>query len=150
MLALFGMFGVLSSSYAEISENKTSLKEIKKETQDLIKALKSYSVEQQDAAVRKTKATLDNLDRRIEALEARIHKNWDTMDQATRKKARDTLKALRKQRTQVAEWYESLKNSSADGWNHMKQGFSNAYQALQKAWEKAEEEFKPGNQPKSD
>ena len=63
------------------------------------------------------------------------------MDAAAREKARARLKELRSQRTQVAEWYGSLKSSSGDAWEHMKEGFSDAYTALHDAWEKAAKDF---------
>lgn len=85
-----------------------------------------------------------NLDKRIEELEARVDESWGKMDKAAREKARANLKALRKQRTQVAEWYGSLKSSTGDAWEHMKKGFSDAYKALNDAWEKSEKEFESG------
>lgn len=66
---------------------------------------------------------------------------WDDMDQAAREQARASLQALREQRTRVAEWYGSMKSSSAGAWGHIKQGFSKAYQALHEAWEQSEREF---------
>jgi len=69
---------------------------------------------------------LDKLDKRIDALEVHVDESWDKMDKDTRKKARDSLKALRKQRNQVAEWYGSLKSSTENAWEHMKQGSSYA------------------------
>jgi hypothetical protein len=51
------------------------------------------------------------------------------------------MKALRRQRTGVAEWYGSLKTSSSDAWEHIKKGFSDAYESLSEAWEKPEKEF---------
>jgi hypothetical protein len=38
------------------------------------------------------------MDKRIGALEAHVDERWDKMDKDTRKKTRDSLKALRKQR----------------------------------------------------
>jgi hypothetical protein len=52
------------------------------------------------------------------------------------------MKALRKQRTQVAQWYGSLEHSSLDAWGQMKKGFSAAYIDLHDAWEKSEQEFR--------
>ena len=92
--------------------------------QDVLQALQGYAADQRDEAVRKTKTALDNLDSRIDALETSIDSNWDRMDKAAREKARANLKALRKQRTELAEWYGSLKSSSADAWEHAKKGFS--------------------------
>jgi gas vesicle protein len=142
--AIFGLAAVLILAplgYAETSSEKTSIKEVKQEAQDFIQTLKSYSAGQRDEAVRKAKAVLENLDRRIDALETRIDNNWDNMNKATRKQARSSLRALRKQRTKVAEWYGSMQSSSADAWEHMKQGFSDAYKALYDAWENSVKEF---------
>ena len=141
MLLLIVGLGISSLGLAAGSDDDTSIKEIQQETRELLQALKSYTVEQRDEAIRKIKAAQENLDRRIEMLEQDIAQNWDKMDGATREKSRASLKALRQQRTEVAEYYGSLKTSSAAAWGHMKQGFSSAYRALHDAWEKAEEEF---------
>ena len=141
---LISMFGITSLSHAKTSNGKTSIKEVKQETQDLLQTLKAYTIDKRDEAVHKTKAALDNLDKHIEELEARVDESWSKMDKSAREKARANLKALRKQRTQVAEWYGSLKSSTGDAWEHMKKGFSDAYKALNDAWEKSEKEFESG------
>lgn len=142
LFMLLGVIGITPQSYAEEPANKTSIDEVKKETQELLHALKSYSVEQRGEAVRKTKTALDNLDKRIASLQTYIDTHWDEMDTVARDKARASLNALRKERTKVAEWYGSLKSSSAEAWVHMKKGFSNAYQSLNEAWEEAVKEFR--------
>ena len=139
---LIGMLGITPICYAETSTDKTSIEEVKKETQDLLQTLNAYTVEQREEAIRKTKTALDNLDKRIDSLQARIDRNWDQMDKAAREKARSNLRALRKERTQVAEWYGSLKNSTGDAWEHMKKGFSKAYKSLNDAFEKSVKEFR--------
>ncbi len=130
---LIGMLGITSTCYAETSSGKSAMNEVKQETQ--------Y---QRDEVIRKTKAALDNLDKRIDTLEASVDKNWDKMNKAAHEKARDNLKSLRKQRIQAAEWYGSLKNSAGDAWKHMEKGFSDAYKTLNAAWEKSEKEFRAG------
>ncbi len=151
MIAVIAMFGISSGCSSESSNeqttsstDQTTMKEVKQEMQDVIQALKAYSIDQRDDAVKETKAALDKVDNRIDALETRIYNNWDKMNETTRKKAKATLKALRKQRTQLAEWYGSLKSSSADAWEDVKKGFSDAYSSLNDAWEKAEKEFDSG------
>jgi len=139
---LIVMLGITPICYAETSTDKTSIEEVKKETQDLLQTLNAYTVEQKEEAIRKTKTALDNLDKRIDSLQARIDRNWDQMDKAARDKARSNLKALRKARTQVAEWSGSLKNSTVDAWENMKKGFSKAYKSLNDAWEKSVKEFR--------
>ncbi|GAF97344.1 unnamed protein product, partial [marine sediment metagenome] len=118
-----------------------TMKEVKQETQDVIQALKGYSVEQRDEATKKTKTALDNLDTRIDELETRIDKSWDKMSETTRRESRESLKELRKQRVKLAEWYGSLKSSSVDAWEHVKKGFSESFKAIHNAWGKAVEEF---------
>ena len=141
MFTLIALYGIAPLCYAETARGKASIEEVKKETQDLIQAVKGYTADQRDEAIQKTKAALDNLDQRIDALETRIGTDWGKLDNAAREKARSSLRVLRKQRTQAAEWYGSLKNSSADAWGYIKKGFSDAYKALYDAWEKAEKEF---------
>jgi len=138
---LIFILGISPLCYAESSSDKTSVEVVKKEMEDLLKALKGYTSDQRDEASQKAKEALDILDMRIEGLETRIDNNWDKMDKQARKKARETLKILRKQRTQVAEWYGSLKSSSANAWSHMKKGFSDAFESLHDSWKKSEKEF---------
>ena len=126
---------------AEEGKDRSSLEAVKQETRDLLKALKGYSARQREQAIRETRAALADLDRRIEDLETRIEKNWETMDRSARQQARETLKTLRRQRVRVAEWYGSLKSSSGDAWGHMKEGFADAYRDINDAWEKARKEY---------
>ena len=142
-LMLIGILGVTPLCYAQSENGNTSIEKVKKETQDLLQTIGSYTADQKDEAIQKAKESLNKLDKGIDALEARIDKDWDKMNKAARKEARQNLKALRKQRNQVAEWYGSMKTSSADAWDHMKNGFSDAYKALEDAWEKSEKEFRP-------
>jgi hypothetical protein len=141
MSMLIAIFGLTQLACAETSSDKTTTKEVKQESQEFIRVLKAYTVEQRDEAIKKAKRTLTELDNRIDKLETHIDKNWDEMDKASREKARASLRELHKKRTQVAEWYGSLKTSSKDAWEHLKEGFSDAYKALHESWEKAENEF---------
>lgn len=141
LLLLIASFGMVPLSLAAPAKEKTSLEDVKKETKDLIQTLKGYSVEQRDEAMQKIKVTLDDLDKRINVLEKKIDKDWEKMDKTARDKARVSLQELRKERTQVAEWYGSLKSSSVDAWEGMKKVFSEAYQGFNADWEKFEKEY---------
>ena len=127
-----------SPGFSAAAAEATSAENIKQETAELLEALKAYSTEQRDAAVEQSRVALENLDQRIDALEIQMLDQWDEMDQATRTKTRASLQALREQRTNVAEWYGSLKSSSAEAWGQIKQGFSAAYQTLSEDWQKSE------------
>ncbi|MDZ7721538.1 MAG: hypothetical protein U5R06_01620 [candidate division KSB1 bacterium] len=138
---LTAMLIITVTGCTDLSKDKTSTKQIKQETQDLIKALGTYTADQREEAIERTKTALDDLDKRIDTLETRINNNWDQMNKDARENARANLEALRKQRTEVGDWYSRLKTSSADAWEHTKKGFSDAYKNLSDAWEKSEKEF---------
>ncbi|TVO59299.1 hypothetical protein [Denitromonas halophila] len=130
------------------ADDKASVEHISQESEDLMKALKAYTVKQRNEALKKSQAALDTLDRRIEALEAQVDQRWDKMDQAARDKARASLKALREQRREVATWFGSMRDGSVEAWEEVKDGFTGAYQALQDAWKNTEKDVAAGDKKK--
>ena len=135
-------FAIGSVSFAaQTSTNETSTKDVKEKVADASQAIKNYSVNQRDEAVKKAKAALDDIDLRIDSMESQINKKWRQMDQSSRKKSRDTLTALRKQRNEVAEWYGGLKHSSSNAWEDVKKGFLKSYRDLRDSFDKAHSEF---------
>jgi hypothetical protein len=147
LFTLISMLGIVPLCAAETSPDqtnqtdKTTIEDVQQKTDELLHTLKSYTADQRDEAMQKTKTALDDMDKRIDALETKMYNNWDKMDKAAREKSQASLKTLRQQRTKVAEWYGSMKNSSVGAWGHMKEGFSDAYKSLHEAWEKSEKEF---------
>lgn len=139
--ALIICLGISLFSAVSAADSKTSIDEINQQTRELLHSLKSYSAEQRDQAIAEADDVLEKLDERISVLHENMVDQWQQMDQAARDNAQVTLRALRKQRTQVAEWYGSLKTSSAGAWSQIMQGFSEAYGNLHEAWGKAEQEF---------
>lgn len=119
---------------AQTTDDSATAGDIQQETRELLDALASYGADQRDKAVEKTAAAMEALDKRIDTLQQRIDDNWDDMSAAARQKSRESLKALRKQRIAVAEWYGALKSGSADAWERIKTGFSDAYEAFTDAW----------------
>ncbi|MBU0680779.1 MAG: hypothetical protein KKD73_05085 [Proteobacteria bacterium] len=141
MLLVAVFLGTAPPCQAAAGDDKATADQVKKETKELLQALKSYSAAQRDEAIEKTRSTLEHLDKRIDALEKRLDNDWDKMDQTAKKNARASLKELRSQRTKVAEWFGGLKSSSTEAWDHMKEGFSEAFTSLHQAWEKSEKAF---------
>lgn len=139
------VFSFMPIAQAQSGNDTVTAQDVKKDTKELIDTLQQYTAEQRDQAVKEAEQALKKIDGRIDELETSVDNNWDNMTQAARQKARASLKALRKQRNELAEWYGSFKNSSADAWDHMKKGFSDAYQALSDSWEKAKSEYESGN-----
>jgi len=123
------------------TDNQATSADVKRETSQAIQAIKNYSVSQRDQAVKKVKVVLQDLDARIDRLQGRVENKWDEMDQASREKVTHTLTELRTKRNELSEWYGGLKHSSANSWDHVKEGFVAGYEALSNAFEKAEDEF---------
>lgn len=128
---------------AQGSGDKTTMEDLKKEMGDAAQALRNFSADQRDEAMRKVKPVLDDLDARIQQLEAQLRETWGQMDEGARKRGADALEALRRQRNTVAEWYGALQHSSADAWEKTKKGFSDAYDTLKGTWEKARKDVSP-------
>jgi len=142
MFTWMALFLTGSNGVAGETDDKAALKKAKKEVAEAAQAIKNYSANQRDEALSKVKSALDALDAAIDRLQASIDREWDQMSQASRDKARATMKKLNEQRNQVAEWYGGMKHSSAGAWDQMKKGFSDAYQSLYDSWKKATDEFK--------
>ena len=143
-LAIF--FGITSMSFADQTSaatdtDKTATEKIREEGTDVARTIKSYTIKQRDEAVKKAKEAIADIDRRIDRMESRFDKKWNQMDESARVKARATMRSLRHQRTEVAEWYGSLKHSSAAAWKDVKKGFSKSYEDLKAAFMKAEREY---------
>jgi hypothetical protein len=65
-IILVTVLGIIPLCYAEASSEKTSIEDIKNETRDLLTALKSYTSDQRDEAIQKTRSALKKLDKRID------------------------------------------------------------------------------------
>lgn len=142
------LMGTAPASAALTPEDKTSIKEVKKETADLLKTIKSYSADQRDKAIQEVEIAIVRVDQRIDSLQTRIDEEWDDMTRPAREQTRQSLNALQKQRVKMAEAYGRLQSSSSGAWNDIKRGFSKAYNDLNKAWENALKEF-GGNENKN-
>jgi uncharacterized protein YicC (UPF0701 family) len=118
-----------------------SAAELEREVKEALSALKDYSADKRDDALEKGKKAMDALDERIEDMESLTRKRWAQMDQAAREKTQSALKSLRKKRNQVAEWYGAMKQSTADAWEHVKNGFLESYEAISETYGKAVKEF---------
>ena len=122
-------------------DNKTTSKDLKRETKEAIQAIKSYSYEQRDKAVKEVKSVLNDLDGRIDRMQGQIEQKWNEMDQSSRKQLSNTMKTLREKRNRLSEWYGGLQQSSAGAWNHVKEGFVEGYDSVASAFDKAQKEF---------
>lgn len=141
MALLAGTLGFTPLTSAESDDGSSAMENVRTETRELIDALKNYGVEQREQAAERAERGLTALDQRMDSLESNIDENWDRMDEAAREKARATMRTLRRQRTELAEWYGGFKNASADAWAQMRKGFTDAYRTLSESWQEAGSEY---------
>lgn len=134
----------VASTVAAQEPEVSEFSRVSEEAQELLDALKDYGASQRDEAVAATRRALDNLDSNIQALERTMHDKWESMDQASREKAEETMRALRQERLELAEWYGAMKENSGDAWEEVKVGFSEAYQSLRDSWQRAKREVEGG------
>ena len=144
-LVFIAAFFILGSAFSFAAQNtqddKTTSKDVKMETMEAIQTIKSYSVNQRDKALKQGKDLLDDMDARIDHMQSLVEKKWNEMSQASQEKLNESLTALRKKRNELSEWYGGLKHSSANAWDHVKDGFVEGYESLTDAFDKAEKEF---------
>jgi hypothetical protein len=140
-LALSCLFGIANSADSDSAPAKASIKEISRQAAETGQAIRNYTVEQRDEAVKSAKSALDDADSRIHRMERKIDREWDQMDHAARKKARAALDALRRERNELAEWFGGLKHGSREAWDEVKSGFANSYQALKDSFTRAKNSF---------
>lgn len=122
-----------SQSTDATQSSETRIAEIQKEFSELITEIKNYGADKRDAAVENAYEALESADRFIERQEDRLDAKWDGMTDAARTKARKAMRMLHKQRNTTAEWFGSMKSSSADAWDDIKTGFESAYKELKDA-----------------
>jgi len=142
-LLLVPAAGVMAGETAgnETTADTPDLGQVKREWADTVEALKGYTAAQRDAAVARAKQTLDAMDTRIEQLESRLRQQRDKLTESARETQEATLRTLRTQRNEVAEWYGAMKHSSASAWGTVKQGFIDSYDVLSDSFSKAWSEF---------
>jgi hypothetical protein len=134
---------------APTGPQKTTTSRIKHDVAETVQAIKNYSAEQKDEAVKSAREALDGLDARIDRMQAQLDKKGNRMSQAAHKRARATMEALRKERTEAAEWYGGLKHGSAAAWEEVKGGFLKSYQTLRDAVGNAEKQLSSPAKQKS-
>jgi nucleoside phosphorylase len=123
------------------NNGKITIADVIVESKETYKAFKNYTVGQRDEALRAAKKKLDTLDDRIDKLQQNLDQRWQEMSKTSREETRQTLKKLRRQRQNVAEWFGGMQHSSIEAWEDVKKGFGDSYDLLQKAFNDAKKAF---------
>jgi len=110
--------------------NPDSGKTVRQKAAETVDAIKSYSVEKKDEAVKKAKEALDDFDAREDRLEQRIKEKKSEWSAKIAKKKEEELAELKKMREEVVARYEKLKAASKQTWETTKHAFIRSYYRL--------------------
>ena len=137
---LFIIFGLLVSGGAAFSES-TSMADVKKELSEAMDAIRAFSAERKEDALKAMEQALIKMDRQIDLLGDKIKKEWEQMEPEARKKAEETMKKLHQQRDRMANAIEEWSTDSATSWNKIKEEFMKSYEEFKKSYEDADEQY---------
>lgn len=104
--------------------------DVEKEWAEAMESIMSYSEGQRDEAVKKAESLPDSMDSRIDKMESQAESQWNDMSKEARMKRQEALQSLRRQRSELSEWYGGMKRGSKSARADVKKGFSDAYNAL--------------------
>lgn len=135
------LFIIIPVSFARRLASDRSARKVRYHAGKALEALKHYTSEQKDEALNKAKATMDQLDESIDALQQKLYSEWSDLDQSGRDKLRSRLSSLGKQRNQLAQWYGAMMQSSSDAWEEVKEGFVKSFKELRDSFQEAQGEF---------
>jgi chromosome segregation ATPase len=109
------------------------LDKVKSETKEAAQDMKDYTYAQKTEFVDKMQGQLDELNRDLDELAAKIEKGTD----AFKAEAKPKLQALREQTTQLNKQLEEAKNATESTWHSVKGGFKKAYDASKQGFQDA-------------
>jgi len=111
-----------------------------------VSAVQAFTQDKTDKTLKQVETTLGKLDVSIEQLEKKLAKKWDSMDATTKQEARRSLQVLHENRSKMAQWMGSMQQSTSTAWSKVKDGFSQAYSALEETFQDDETNSKNVNQ----
>jgi len=111
-------------------------KGVREDVKETIDAIKSYSMEKKDEAVKKSKEALDDFNARMDKLEQQIKEKKSEWSEKFAKEKEEELVELKKARTEMTERYEILKKASKMAWEAAKEAFINSYRELEHKFDK--------------
>jgi hypothetical protein len=103
--------------------------EVQRRTAAAVDELRSYTVEQRDAFVRKVNLLLAELDQDLAALRARAEEAGAEAGAPLQ----ESLAGLERRRGELAQRLDRAAGTAAEGWNAFRDGVLQAYQDLSRA-----------------
>lgn len=132
---------VAAQPQEKTTKNNQESTTLKKEVDQSVDAIRSYSAEHRDEALANARRIADGLDRQMERLQQQTDQGWARMSQAARTRSQATMADLRKRRNALAEWMGGMRHSSTAAWGEVRSGFVKTYHELADAIREARDEF---------
>ena len=119
----------------EQKEQTTSqqIENVKTETKQAAQDMKDYTFAQKAEFVKQMQIQLDNLNRDLDQLAAKIESSSD----AVKAEAQPKLQALRDQAAQLNKQLDEARNATESTWDSVKAGFQKAYEATKDGFNQA-------------
>lgn len=106
---------------------------VKTDTKEAAQDMKDYAYAQKSEFVGKMQVELDEINRDLEQLTAKIEKSSD----AAKAEAKPKLQALRDQTAKLTKQLDEAKNASESTWDEVKTGFKQGYGELKDGFQQA-------------
>ena len=109
------------------------LENVKTETKEAAQDMKDYTFAQKAEFVKQMQIQLDNLNKDLDQLAAKIESSSD----AVKAEAKPKLQALRDQAAQLNKQLDDARNATESTWDSVKSGFQKAYEATKDGFNQA-------------
>jgi ElaB/YqjD/DUF883 family membrane-anchored ribosome-binding protein len=109
------------------------LENVKTETKEAAQDMKDYTFAQKAEFVKQMQIQLDNLNKDLDQLAAKIESSSD----AVKAEAKPKLQALRDQAAQLNKQLDDARNATESTWDSVKAGFQKAYEATKNGFNQA-------------
>lgn len=124
-----------------------SYEEVKQSFDVAVEKLLAYSVEQRDEALNEARKALDTADAKIETMQDQLDRKWASMSDKARANAREAMRDVEDSRQRIERWYGNMEQSSSTAWGDIQKGFSEAFDVLGEAIERASARFDEDQAP---
>ena len=78
---------------------ETQREQLRQEVDEAVDAIRDYSADRRDEAVARARDSAEEVDRRIDALEAQMGPRWNAMSEAARTRSQQAMTELRQRRS---------------------------------------------------
>ena len=119
--------------HAAPAVGQTSGKDATQKVGEAADAIKGYTVDKKNEAVKYAKKLVSDLDTKIKDLDAQVSRDTS----AAKADGQRQLKELKATRDKTAKKADDLGRASAESWDSVKNGFADAYKDLHKAYDDA-------------